>query len=340
MVKIPKYYFKISDVIPKSRKSKLNRFSLKQHINFVNAGINKTTLKNDTNFDYNLFEFYQFALKNNLFKYKEKIIEKIKERTILEDISLKIRIKEHWMRYLLPWLGIKERPRPYKKRWNGQLRKLDTLTPQQKSIIKGSLLGDASRYCASGLRSIQFAHSIKQKDYLDWKYKKLKNLATKPPITIKYYHKKHKKYYKNVRFYTVCHPEIQEINELFYSNYKKTITKNSINQIDELSLAVWYMDDGTTGWGNVLNNKNKPTAEICTDSYNDNEKSILQELLDKFEIKSKITPRGRITLSTESTEILFSLIKIYIPKCMKYKINRKYTIIYRTNKEMNSRKRD
>jgi len=60
-----------------------------------------------------------------------------------------------------------------------------SLTQEQKSIVIGSILGDGYLRIVPGRRDafLEINHSITEKPYVDWKYKKLKNLvksASKP----------------------------------------------------------------------------------------------------------------------------------------------------------------
>ena len=52
-----------------------------------------------------------------------------------------------------------------------------SLSQMQRSVIIGSLLGDGYLRIISGRRNafLEINHSIKQKDYVDWKYAILKN---------------------------------------------------------------------------------------------------------------------------------------------------------------------
>ena len=53
-----------------------------------------------------------------------------------------------------------------------------SLTQFQKSIIIGSILGDGYLRIISGRNNafLEINHSIKQKEYVDWKYLNLKNI--------------------------------------------------------------------------------------------------------------------------------------------------------------------
>lgn len=76
---------------------------------------------------------------------------------------------------------------------------------------------------------------------------------------------------------------IKKLEQLFYPNGVKVCPKNVINKLDDLGLAMWYADDGST----VLVQYNPSTksarsrrAQICTDSFSKEEHDniILPEL--------------------------------------------------------------
>lgn len=68
---------------------------------------------------------------------------------------------------------------------------------QQLAI--GCILGDGF-LTKSGC--LQIEHSIKQKEYIDWKYKQLKQVVMSPPVQIDRYDKRTDKTYSSYRFYT------------------------------------------------------------------------------------------------------------------------------------------
>jgi hypothetical protein len=90
---------------------------------------------------------------------------------------------------------------------------------------------------AEEMLSLKMNHSYSQKEYVDWKYKALSSIAGGKPVTrrggsnrIAY------------RFYTRQHPELTRLLEIFYLDRKKIIPNI---ELDPLTLAVWYMDDGS-----------------------------------------------------------------------------------------------
>ena len=59
-----------------------------------------------------------------------------------------------------------------------------SLTDQQQSLIIGSLLGDGYMSCKTHAY-LKIGHSIKQKDYVDWKYSFLSSFVLMKPSSYK-----------------------------------------------------------------------------------------------------------------------------------------------------------
>lgn len=115
-----------------------------------------------------------------------------------------------------------------------------SLTQQQRSVIIGCVLGDGYLRKLEGRKDafLEVNHSIKAKDYVDWKYRILENICqSKPKI------RKIGEGRIGYRFFTKQHPEITEIYEAFYKGKRKEIPKGF--KLDFLELAVWFMDDGS-----------------------------------------------------------------------------------------------
>ena len=113
------------------------------------------------------------------------------------------------------------------------------LTDRQKEVLIGTLLGDGSiKISVSGKAArLQICQSFDYKEYVFWKKSIFKEWVLSGP-----------KYYKvnnSLIFRTVSHPEIYKFYSKFYINKVKKIPKD-INDIlkSNLSLAVWFMDDG------------------------------------------------------------------------------------------------
>jgi hypothetical protein len=126
------------------------------------------------------------------------------------------------------------------------------IDPLQQAILIGGLLGDMhiQRSSASTQRCrLRFCHSTAQKDYVDWKYAQFKDgfcQTTKPPGNTA----RPGEYL----FYTSYRDEFVSYRKAWYRLVDGEMTKVVPNNIQDLlvapvSLAVWYLDDGTKRQG-------------------------------------------------------------------------------------------
>lgn len=193
------------------------------------------------------------------------------------------------------------------------------MTKHQKQIIIGSVLGDAyiQKTGAQNAR-IRFEHSDKQKEYIFWKYEKLKKYMQDKPKLIKRFNPVYKKEYLYYRCQSHSSPIFGELRKKFYKENKKIIPIDIGAVLDNpLTLAVWFMDDG------YYYHRDK-IAYIYLPNIDD--KSLLL-LIKAFQKNFNILPflkakkRGKnLTFPVAETKKLVKLIEPYIISSMKYKM--------------------
>ena len=185
-----------------------------------------------------------------------------------------------------------------------------SLTQKQKSLVIGTILGDGYLRIIPKRKNafLEVNHSASQKDYVDWKYEILRSVVKSGPKLrngnggrIAY------------RFYTQCLPEITNIFARFYKNGRKLIPEDLV--IDQFSLAVWFMDDGSNSGGSVYLN---------TQQFSETEQRKLQDVLVKqYGIRSNLNKDKiykRIRIIAEDAHKFCDLIRNYIPSSMEYKL--------------------
>lgn len=120
------------------------------------------------------------------------------------------------------------------------------LAKKEQEIAVGTILGDGYLQ-ATGKRNarLRLEHSVKQKDYIFWKWQELKRIMQNKPRKIIRYNPIYKKTYSYYRCQSHSSPVFGKLRRLFYRDSKKIIPDN-LEKIfkSKLSLAVWYMDDG------------------------------------------------------------------------------------------------
>lgn len=189
---------------------------------------------------------------------------------------------------------------------------MQELNKETEQILLGSVLGDACIRIGwtskkSGKEMIYFDenHCIKQKDYLYWK-------ADKLGLKVKKYSGKAGKIYSSKL------PYLKEYYYLFHKdNKKKIITKEILNKLEPLSLAVWYCDDGCY-------NYKSSTCVISTETFDYNEHILMEDWFkERWNLDCGIHRKLKnyyIAFNVKSTPKFINLIKGYVPKCMEYKL--------------------
>jgi len=186
-----------------------------------------------------------------------------------------------------------------------------SLTPLMKSVIIGSLLGDGHLRIVKGRKNafLEVHHSWKQKKYIEWKFKILKNICKRGI--------KRSKDGKRYKFFTCQHKWLTVLYFKFYRKGKKQVNKEILlKNLDELGLAVWYMDDGS---------KCRDTDIYLNTQYFSlkDQLKLLEVLRKKFKIEARVNKDKhyfRIRILKRSVPVFFKLIRKWIIPSMRYKV--------------------
>lgn len=182
-----------------------------------------------------------------------------------------------------------------------------SLTKEQKSVLVGSLLGDGTMRKKTNAY-LEINHAYSQKQLVDWMYSKFKNLVLTPPKWRKGNGKR-----EAYRFFTRSLPVLTPFYNQFFVNNRKIIPRNL--KLDALSLAVWFMDDGS---------KSRSSIYLNTQQFTLSEQERLVGVLNsQFDIKSTLNKDKiytRIRIRTESVSKFIKLVEKYILPDFWYKL--------------------
>ena len=191
-------------------------------------------------------------------------------------------------------------------------------TQRQKEIALGSLLGDAYLRPSKGKTSytLSFTHGEKQKAYLEWKLSEFENF-----VATKAFYVRRTNFHGTAPTYsfsTVTHPYLRQLHTLCYPNGKKTVTKAWLDLLSPLSLAVWYLDDGSL-------NRRYGTIVLCTNCFSEEEqRGMIDCFSHRFGIVPKLEPRrnGQFVLRINASQRyrFLDLVAPHVPDCMSYKL--------------------
>lgn len=187
---------------------------------------------------------------------------------------------------------------------------VERLNQFQRSVIIGTLLGDGYLRTVPGRQNafLEVNHALSQREYVEWKHDVLKNVSAGPPKV-----RKGNGHRQAIRFHTRQSRELSELAERFYVNRIKIIPVDL--KLDALSLAVWFMDDGS--WCR------ESDVYLNTQQFDAESQRVLIEILKDFGLEATLNKDKeykRIRFLKRSVPKLVDLIEPYIIQSMRYKI--------------------
>jgi len=206
------------------------------------------------------------------------------------------------------------RKRNHVERDNLLINKPIKLTQRQLSILTGTLLGDGSLRKPNINPNFSCEHGIKQLEYCKWKYEELKslnaNFSTHKRKTID---KRNGKLYESAVCRIPANPEFLPLYENLYINGIKQITKKFLENFDELSLAVMFMDDGC---------KHHNSISIATNCFSEENLILFTKFLKKkFNLEFHICSDHSIYLLTKDFEHFKEIVLPYMHSSLLYKLS-------------------
>lgn len=199
------------------------------------------------------------------------------------------------------------------------------------SVIIGSLLGDG---CITKNHNWVFEeqHTTKQKDYLYWKANKI------PESKVRTFQRSFGQVY-SLRTKTDLY--YQELRTIWYPNGSRVVPQRLMDELDEIVLTIWYMDDGDKitkkrqSLKHIEGTVQYNVCRISTAAYTYKENLYLRRILHKkFGIlpvvrNEKNTARGksyyRLYFSKDNYDKFMEIIRrqfdlLQLPECMRYKL--------------------
>ena len=199
-----------------------------------------------------------------------------------------------------------------------------SLNDVQKQVLYGMFLGDSLFRTETHGCEFRFFHGEKQKDYFDKK-------ASLFDRFIRNQHSRISDYGSLCYSARILNPYLYDLHALNDFHDRNTyLSDNFISSLTKLSLAIWYMDDGSRckGSDELCNTTNKHSRVIfAACRYSKQAVDQLVDKLNQFGYCAKSHERlcGKnlgyaISLSTDGSQKFFADIAKYIPKSMAYKI--------------------
>jgi hypothetical protein len=186
---------------------------------------------------------------------------------------------------------------------------LNSMNEDQKQIFLGSFLGDGSISNHGINRNrLRVIHGMQQNEYCEWKAE----MMNSPTIGIE------KNGYSQkpaIKFSTKCFA----LDDFVFSDRKKSCPDWVIDNLDLRGIAIWYMDDGSTG-------KGKNAAHIFTCSFDERSQKKFVNKFKSFGIDCRYERHKEkyfmLTFNAENTRKLLDNIYPYFHRQMSYKSNK------------------
>ncbi len=213
---------------------------------------------------------------------------------------------------------------------------------KDRAVLYGMAIGDGCLTHRNRLKDGKYpysqsdlilGHGPKQKDYLEFKRQKLLSILGG---NVKMSTKTYKVAGKEYLGYQVAktNPYFRQMHSVLYKSGKKYISKEVLSYLDEESVALWYMDDGSIGHNK--NNQGEITSlhfELHTQCNTEQEANDIRDWFnEKFNlgVRSSVH-KGRYNIrgGTQATLLLCHLVEPYIVPCMMYKISPAFRFIFR-----------
>lgn len=177
------------------------------------------------------------AAKQRVLDSRQEVTERFNNGSRLKDIAGIYGTSSRTLRGILSRWGLSRGHRPY--------RRATRLGSSEMSVLVGTLLGDANlQVVGNQFPQLKMGHCLAQEEFIWWKYEQLRCLyASSPRLSGDMWWSWSRNCKELVDFYRV-----------FYPQGKKVVTPEILSLVDDLALAVWFMDDGSRhGCGLRLN---------------------------------------------------------------------------------------
>lgn len=188
---------------------------------------------------------------------------------------------------------------------------MGSLTQRERSIIIGCLVGDGYMRIVPGRRDafLEINHSIKAREYVDWKFSELRRICLSPPIERSSGSNDRRAY----RFNTIQMEELTKLYLQFYRIGKKTVPKGL--HLDPLALAVWYQDDGSKS--------RSSDVYLNTQQFSLLEQKYLLHQLRELGVRARLNKDKqyyRVRILKDSIPLFMKTIQKYVVPSMHYKL--------------------
>lgn len=185
----------------------------------------------------------------------------------------------------------------------GNLVKQSSLTSFEIEVITGCLIGDGTLSISDKNYRLRVEHTVRHKEYVNWKYESLKRLCVHPPQYVPQH--------ASTRFGTVGHPQLNSLRQVWYQSSKQ-IPNDLV--LTPLMISIWFMDDGT---------RHRESIDISIHNFSTHSARNFLLQLKTYGIYATVNSdqKGkRLYVKQKSYPVFKKLVKPNIVQCMAYKL--------------------
>lgn len=200
---------------------------------------------------------------------------------------------------------------------------------ERRSALMGMVMGDASLYRQSGSKGtdatvLKITHSIKQRDYLEWKRDIIQPMFEYPLQIIEAYNSAgNGKSYPVAKVLTRSNPQLKRLRKILYdAEGKKRLTPQILNALDDRAVAIWYCDDGCL----TTKTERGATVILATNNFTHEEHLLMQEwFADIYSVHFNIyqckAGTYHLRRGISDSHKLLDRIAPYVVPSMRYKVD-------------------
>lgn len=205
---------------------------------------------------------------------------------------------------------------------------------KSRNLLIGLLLGDGT---ISSNYVFKLSHCIEQREYLEWKIKKLnefgiKNNGIKEYVSTCGYNTGRTVLYSQMSII----PFIKVLRKVFYKPKKIIGNRKLLNRLDALGIAIWYMDDGCINMRTTNGKIHGFYVRISTCCPKDEAQIIIDYFKEVWNVNFYMFHEGfkkdsySLCCGTKEGIKFINIVKDYVSEveCMKHKIT--YDLSQRT----------
>lgn len=173
-------------------------------------------------------------------------------------------------------------------------KEYDVLPERVKAIIWGLVLGDGSIKINKGYANarLSFRHSVKQRDYFEWKVSELRPWLSTKKDTWEQTPQEGEKGGNKLRYQSGAKASLTYVYNQIYKESQSgevKIRRRWLNEMTQLSLAVWWCDEGT-----LVGNRSQ--GVMCTEGYRvEDVLRLSQYLKEVWGVATNVVDTGKTT---------------------------------------------